>query len=67
MIWKRVKCAPLPMQFSRQEFWHGLPLLPARDLPNPGIEPESLHRRQILYPLSHQGGLNVDQCPINVG
>ena len=30
------------MKFSRQEFWSGSPCPPPRDLPNPGIEPESL-------------------------
>ena len=27
------------MGFPRQEYWSGLPCPPARDLPNPGIEP----------------------------
>ena len=31
--------APLSMGFSRQEYWSGLPFLPAGDLPDPGIEP----------------------------
>ena len=34
--------AILPMGFSRQEHWSGMPCPPARDLPNPGIEPGSL-------------------------
>ena len=33
-------------------------LLIPGDLPNPGVEPDLLHCRQILYHLSHQG------CPI---
>ncbi|ELR50986.1 hypothetical protein M91_11145, partial [Bos mutus] len=33
--------APLSTGFSRQEYWSGLPFPPPRDLPNPGIEPES--------------------------
>ena len=33
--------APLSIGFSRQEYWSGLPLLPPRDLPNPGTESES--------------------------
>jgi len=33
--------APLPMGFSRQKYWSGLPCLPPEDLPNPGIEPRS--------------------------
>ena len=34
--------APLSMGFSKQEYWSGLPCPPPGDLPNPGIEPESL-------------------------
>ena len=30
------------MEFSRQEYWSGLPLPPPEDVPNPGIEPMSL-------------------------
>ena len=33
--------APLPMGFSRQEYWRGLPLSPSGDLPPPGMEPAS--------------------------
>ena len=32
--------APLPMGFSRQEYWSGLPFPPPGDLPDPGIELE---------------------------
>ena len=32
---------PLPVGFSRQEYWSGLPCLPSGDLPNPGIKPRS--------------------------
>ena len=31
--------APLSMEFSRPEYWSGLPCPPPGDLPNPGIEP----------------------------
>ena len=30
--------APLSVEFSRQEYWSGLPFPPPGDLPNPGIE-----------------------------
>ena len=29
------------MEFSRQEYWSGLPFPPPEDLPDPGIEPVS--------------------------
>ena len=31
--------APLSMEFSRQEYWGGLPFPSLGDLPDPGIEP----------------------------
>jgi len=31
--------APLSMEFSRQEYWNGLPFPSPGDLPNQGIEP----------------------------
>ena len=34
--------APLSMEFSRQEYWSGLPCPPPGDLPDPGIKPASL-------------------------
>ena len=33
--------APLSMEFSRQEYWSGLPFPSPVDLPYPGIEPVS--------------------------
>ena len=32
----------MPIGFSRQEYWSGLPCPPPEDLPDPGIKPESL-------------------------
>ena len=37
--WTVAHQAPLSMEFSRQEYWSGLPCPPAGDLPDPGIEP----------------------------
>ena len=34
--------APLPLVFSRQEYWSGLPFPSPGDLPNSGIEPTSV-------------------------
>ena len=33
---------PMPMEFSRQEYWSGLSFPSPGDLPNPGIKPRSL-------------------------
>ena len=40
--WTAVCQAPLSLGFSRQEYWGGVPFPPPGNLPNPGIEPESL-------------------------
>ena len=40
-LWSKAHQAPLPMGFSKQEYWSGLPCPPLGDLPNLGIEPES--------------------------
>ena len=39
--WTIAHQAPLSMEFSRQEYWSGLPFPSQRDLPDPGIEPGS--------------------------
>ena len=50
-LWARK--APLSMEFSRQEHWSGVPFPTPGDLPNPGIEPMSLHWQADSLPLSH--------------
>ena len=39
--WTVAYQAPQSMEFSRQEYWSGLPFPSLGDLPNPGIEPGS--------------------------
>ena len=39
--WNVACQAPLSREFSRQEYWSGLPCLPPRDFPDPGNEPRS--------------------------
>ena len=41
-LWTVAHQAPLSLGLSRQEYWSGLPFLTPRDLPDLGIEPESL-------------------------
>ena len=41
-LWTVAHQAPLSMEFSRQEYWCGLPLTPPGGLPDPGIGPGSL-------------------------
>ena len=40
--WTLAHQAPLPMEFSRQEYWSEAPFPTPGDFPNPGIEPMSL-------------------------
>ena len=40
--WTVARRTPLSMEFSRQEYWNGLPSPSPGDLPEPGIEPLSL-------------------------
>ena len=41
-LWIVAHQAPPSMEFSRQEYWSGLPFPSPGDLLNPGIEPGSL-------------------------
>ena len=54
-LWTVARQAPLSMGLSRQEYWRELPFQSPGDLPNPGINPDFLPCRQILYHLNHQG------------
>ena len=43
----------LPMEFSRQEYWSGLPFPIPGDLPKPGIEHVSLESPALASGLGH--------------
>ena len=62
--WTVAHQVPLSMEFSRQEYWSGLPFPSPGDLPKPGTEQCLLHCRQILYHLSHRETQGVN-TPIN--
>ena len=38
-LWTVAYQTPLPMEFSRQKYWNGLPFPPPGDLLNPGLKP----------------------------
>ena len=40
-IWTTAHQVPLSLEFSRQEYWSGLPFPSPGDLPHPGMEPTS--------------------------
>ena len=50
--WTIAHQTPLSMEFSRQEYWSGLPFPSPRDLPNPGIEVRS--------PVQHTDSLQAE-------
>ena len=41
-LWTKARQVPLCMEFSRQEYWSGLPFPTPGDLPDPGIKPTFL-------------------------
>ena len=53
--WTVVHQAPPSMEFSRQEYWSGLPFPSSGDLPNPGIEPGSPALRADALPSEPPG------------
>ena len=47
-LWTADRQTPLSVEFSRQEYWSGLPFPVPQDLANPGIESVSLVSPAIL-------------------
>ena len=61
--WTVAYQSPQSMEFSRQEYWSGLPFPSPGDLPHPGIETESPTLQGILYQLSYQGSpQKINKC-----
>ena len=60
--WTVAHQAPLSMEFSRQEYWSGLPFPSPGDLPDPGIEPGSL-ALQADSLLSEPPGKPIEEDP----
>ena len=59
--WTVARQVPLSMEFSRQEYWSGLPFLSLGDLPDPGIKPRSLGL-QVNSLLSEPPGKSLDEA-----
>ena len=61
--------APLSMEFSRQEYWSGLPRPPPGDLPDPGMEPTSLMSpvlagRFFTTGITRRRGLHINKATV---
>ena len=57
--WTIACLASLFMEFSRQEYWSGLPCPPPEDLPHPGIKPDLFYCRQIIYSWATREGFDI--------
>ena len=58
-LWIVAHQASLPMGFSEQEYWSGLPSPPPGDLPESGMEPTSPISHALagrFFTMSHLGG-----------
>ena len=53
--WTAACQVPLPMEFSRHEYWSGLPFPSPKDLPDPGIKPVSPALEEDSLPLVPPG------------
>ena len=53
--WTVANQAPLPMGFSRQEYWSGLLFPSPGNLPDPGLEPRSPALQGDSLRLSYEG------------
>ena len=62
--WTVAHQAPLSMEFSRQEYWNGLPLPSTEDLLNPGTERWYSALQADSYCLNHQERENRQACKL---
>ena len=65
IAWTVACQAPLTMEFSRQEYWSGLPCPPKGDLPNPGIEPRFPTLQEDSLPTELPGAANKHSKPVH--
>ena len=62
--WTVAHQAPLSMEFSRQQYWSGLPFPSPGDLPDLGTEPRSPTLQAVPYHLSHLKSQSLRGEPI---
>ena len=66
ILWTVACQAPLPMGFSRQEYWSGLLFPSAGDCPDPGIEPQPLALQVDSSPSEQLGKPPGDHNTLNI-
>ena len=64
--WTVAHQATLSMEFSRQEYWSGLPYPSPRDLPDPGVEPGSPTLQADFLQSEPPGKQHPVCCTINI-
>jgi len=63
--WTVVCQVPLSVEFSRQEYWSGLPFHSPGDLPDPGMEPGSPELQADSLPLEPKLAFNLTNTNLN--
>ena len=63
--WTVVCQVPLSMEFSRQEYWSGLPFPSPGDLPDPGMEPGSPELQAESLPPEPKLAFNLTNTNLN--
>ena len=58
--WTVAYQGPLSMEFSRQEYWSGLPFPSPGDIPDPGIEHVSPALAGKFFATTHQGHMMME-------
>ena len=64
--WTVAHQAPQSMEFSRQDYWSGLPFPSPADLPNPGIEAGSPALQAGALPSEPPGASDCQKLPLGV-
>ena len=59
-LWTAGHQAPLSVEFSKQEYWSGLPFSTPEDLPNSGTEPMSPPLADRFFTTAPLGNFQID-------
>ena len=62
--WTVVRQAPVSLEFSRQDYWSGLPRPSPGNLSDPGFEPRPLTCRHIFCHCATRAKSTLDESPL---